>query len=102
MEFSNLIGLILFFALLVTPVVLWKRKLKVAAIVFVAGFGLLWIGIALPGLKPVRAEARRAACINNLRVIQNAKLEWAKTNQKSLEAVPSDGDLFGTNHFKPV
>lgn len=40
-----------------------------------------------------RADAERDQCLNNLRLIDAAKQAWALENNKSADAVPTEGDL---------
>jgi len=92
---QDLIGFVILAAAIAALVVLWKRKKRIAAIVLGLFFVLLWIAIALPGLK--RARNPRAACINNLTVIQRVKGDWAKQHNKQPSDVPLETDLFGAD-----
>ena len=61
--------------------------------------------VAIPNYFPARPMAHRNACINNLRQIRDAKIEWARTNHKLPTDIPTEEDLVGTNmllHFMPV
>ena len=65
---------------------------KVALLVPVAAAGLL-AGIAVPNFVRARATAQHNACINNLRLIDAAKQQWAIENNKPQTAVPTWSDL---------
>lgn len=43
---------------------------------------MIMAGVALPGFASARATSRRNACINNLRMIDGAKEQWALANNK--------------------
>jgi len=58
---------------------------------------LFLAAIAIPSFIKARPTSFRNACINNLRMIQEAKIEWAQQNHKQLTDVPTDEDLYGTN-----
>lgn len=65
---------------------------------------LLLAAMAIPSYMPARPVAYRNACINNLLMIQDAKLRWAIENGKPTNAIPTDADLYGmngTNGFVP-
>jgi hypothetical protein len=49
--------------------------------------------ISIPSTLPEHTYSFRAACINNLRLIDGAKQEWAINNKKSSNAVPTWHDL---------
>ena len=49
--------------------------------------------IAIPNFVRARDTAQKNACINNLRVIDTAKQQWALENGKSGEDVPTAQDL---------
>ena len=96
-SFQDLIGLVVLVALIATPIILWKRKKRIVAVVFGILVVLLWIAIALPSFIVVHTEAHRAMCVNNLKLIENAKAAWAKENGKQPSDVPTETDLVGTN-----
>jgi hypothetical protein len=60
---------------------------------------LLIAANAIPGAMPARNVSQRAACINNLQFIANAKNDWARENHKLPTDVPTRDDLYGTNKF---
>ncbi len=68
--------------------------IPVCAVVF------LLAAIAIPSAIPARQYARRAACINNLKLIENAKIKRAEEYGKSSGVNPTDTDLFGLD-LKP-
>jgi len=53
----------------------------------------LLAAIALPNFVKARDTAQKNACINNLRVIDGAKQQWALENSKPADAVPTAADL---------
>ena len=53
--------------------------------------------IAIPNFIRARPTAHRNDCINNLRQIRDAKIEWARVNHKLPTDVPTEQDLYGTN-----
>jgi len=53
----------------------------------------LLAAIAIPNFIKARDTAQKNACINNLRVIDNAKQQWALENHKSADDVPTAADL---------
>jgi len=97
---QDLLGLVVVIALIAAPIILWKRKRRITAVVLGLLVVLLWLAIALPGFKKSHTFAFRATCINNLKVIQRAKAEWATQHNKQGLDVPLETDLVGTN--KPL
>lgn len=65
-----------------------------AALVAVAAFpaGLL-AAIAVPNFVKARETAQQNACINNLRMVANAKDQWALEKSKPANATPLNRDL---------
>ncbi|MCL4177699.1 MAG: DUF4190 domain-containing protein [Verrucomicrobia bacterium] len=53
----------------------------------------LLLAIAIPNFVKARELAQRNACINNLRQLDGAKLQWAVDNRRPEDAVPALGDL---------
>ena len=51
--------------------------------------------IAIPNFVKARTTAQMNACINNLRQIDGAKMQWALDNKKPQEALPTTEDLDG-------
>jgi prepilin-type N-terminal cleavage/methylation domain-containing protein len=56
--------------------------------IVVAIIGML-ASMAIPNFVRARANAQASACINNLRLIDAAKQQWALENHKSLNATVS-------------
>ena len=83
--------------ILVAAVVIWLGRRELAITIPCTLIFLFVAAIAIPSCIPARPIAYRNACINNLREIDNAKAEWAKTNHKSPSNVPTEEDLYGTN-----
>jgi hypothetical protein len=67
-----------------------SKAVVVAAAAFPAG---LVAAIAVPNFVKARGTAQHNACINNLRVIDNAKQQWALENNKPDNATPLNRDL---------
>ena len=85
--------------LIVVAVGIWvgRKRLKVAipvALVF-----LLVAAIAIPSAIPARPNARRNACIYNLKTIQEAKAQWATEHGKAATDIPSESELFGEGKY---
>jgi len=66
--------------------------------IVVAIIGML-AAIAIPNLMKAQKTAKRTACINQLKAIQGAKIQWALDAKKGDADVPSDGDLFGPDKY---
>jgi hypothetical protein len=49
--------------------------------------------IAIPNFVKARATAQKNTCINNLRIIDGAKQQWALENSKTADAIPTEKDL---------
>ncbi|MGC3960170.1 MAG: hypothetical protein QM813_20270 [Verrucomicrobiota bacterium] len=71
-----------------------SKAVVVAAAAFPAG---LLAAIAVPNFVKARETAQQNACINNLRMIANAKDQWALENNKPANATPLNRDL--TQYF---
>jgi hypothetical protein len=93
---ETVVGLL---ALYITAAIVWVGRRRLALSVPCAFVFLLWAVLSLPGLIPARSESQRAACVNNLKWIANAKAEWASKNDKSPTDAPSEADLYGINAF---
>lgn len=64
----------------------------VEIMIVVAIIGLL-AAIAIPNFVRARQTSQTNACINNLRLIDGAKQQWALENKKSSTDTPVDTDL---------
>jgi type II secretory pathway pseudopilin PulG len=53
----------------------------------------LLAAIAIPSFLKSRQESRRSTCINNLRLLDHAKQQWATKEQKQQTDTPADTDL---------
>ncbi len=62
--------------------------------IVVAVIGLLAV-MAIPAFARSRARSAQTLCISNLRVIDEAKAQWALDTRKGLGVQPRDKDLFG-------
>ena len=83
--------------LVAAAVGIWFGRKRLLLSVPIALLFLLLAAIAIPGAIPARTAAQRAACVHNLRALQNAKAEWASANSKHATDIPTETDLFGTN-----
>ncbi len=72
---------------------------KVALAVSLALVFLLGATIVTPSLIPARPYAQRNACINNMKVVQQAKTQWAAEQGKAATNVPAESDLFGEGKY---
>jgi len=73
----------------ITVCVIWLGRKKLSVSIPVALVFLLLAAIAIPSFIPARTMAQRAACINNLKLIENAKVEWAKSFNKLPNDIPT-------------
>ena len=64
----------------------------VEIMIVVAIIGLL-AAIAVPNFVQARTNARRSTCINNLRLVDAAKEQYALENNKDSATTPASGDL---------
>ena len=64
----------------------------VEIMIVVAIIGLL-AAIAVPNFAQARTNARRSTCINNLRLIDAAKEQYALENNKDATTTPAAGDV---------
>ncbi len=62
--------------------------------IVVAIIGLL-AAVAIPNLVKAQRTAKRTVCIQQLKTIEGAKIEWVLDSKKGDNDVPGDGDLFG-------
>ncbi len=67
------------------------------------GLVLLMIPIAIPNLVKARATAQKNICINNLRMIDAAKNQWAMDNKKQGSDMPTESEIvpYLKNHEMP-
>jgi prepilin-type N-terminal cleavage/methylation domain-containing protein len=64
----------------------------VEIMIVVAIIGLL-AAIAIPNFVRARQTSQANACINNLRLIDGAKQQWALENKKASTDTPADADI---------
>ncbi len=64
----------------------------VEIMIVVAIIGLL-AAIAVPNFAQARTNARRGTCINNMRLIDAAKEQYALENNKDSTVTPGSGDI---------
>ncbi len=57
------------------------------------------MSIAVPGFIQARQSARKSACIDNMKQIENAKEQWAMDNKKSTGDSVAFSDLVGTTLY---
>lgn len=70
----------------------------VEIMIVVAIIGLL-ASIAITNLLTARSSAQKNACINNLRLIDGAKEQWALANDKGAAEEPGLADLVGVTLY---
>lgn len=70
----------------------------VEIMIVVAIIGLL-AAIAVPNFVRAREDARRVACVANLKSIEGAKATWSLDNKRGNTDVPTDADLFGASLY---
>ena len=64
----------------------------VEIMIVVATIGLL-AAIAVPNFTQARTNARTSACVNNLRLIDGAKQQWALETNQDEAAIPAEDDV---------
>ena len=84
-------------ALLITVNLIWFGRKKLSASIPCALIFLLLAATVIPSFIPAHQMAHRNSCVNNLRQIHDAKIEWARVNHKLPTDVPTEADLYGTN-----
>lgn len=104
-DVAKSLGAVLLLTILVTGLWLGRQRLGIAIPATLTA--VLITAIGLPGCIGARPAAQRNACINNLRMIQTAKADWANANNKQSDDVPTWEDLYAggrTNIFlrRPV
>jgi hypothetical protein len=88
-------------AFAITVLIIWiGRKRRVLAISCACGF-LLYAAILIPNILPPRTVAAQNPCVSYLRLIRDAKADWAARNHKSPGEVPAIDDLFSSNNPAP-
>ena len=95
------IGLLLL--LLFIASLIWFGRKKLLITIPLVVIILLLAAIAIPGMVPAHSEARKDGCINNLRRIREAKIQWEQAVYR--KPIISQEDLVGTNkyfHFMPA
>ena len=70
----------------------------VEIMIVVAIIGLLAV-IAIPNFIKARETAQRNACINNLRIIDGAKEQWAIENNKTTGATVTGADKTAVDEY---
>jgi hypothetical protein len=80
-----------------TAAILWLGRKRLILAIPIALVFLLLAAIAIPSAIPARPAAQRNACIFNLAMIRDAKIQWAGANNKPSGAIPTEDDLWGTN-----
>jgi hypothetical protein len=95
-------------------VLLWQTALVILVVIGIWRFRKHWIAASVGGVVvlfcgmtviqeaiPAHDSAQQSACINNLRVIDEAKRQWAADNHKSSNDAPTESDLFLYLKTKP-
>jgi type II secretory pathway pseudopilin PulG len=62
-------------------------------IMIVVAIVVVLAGLAMVNFQQARMNARRGACVNNLRLLDAAKEEYALANNKDATVTPVAGDL---------
>ena len=62
----------------------------------------IYLAIAIPAFVKARDNSEKFSCINNLRMIDSAKEQWAMANNKNETAEPTWNDLVGANGYLKV
>ena len=57
------------------------------------------MSIAIPGFMQARQTARKSACIDNMKQIENAKEQWAMDNRKNTGDAVAFTDLVGATLY---
>jgi hypothetical protein len=76
---------------------IWLGRRRLGFSVPVALVFLVVAAMAIPSAIPARPRAQRDACVNALRMIRNAKVDWANANGKVAGETPKEHDLWSTN-----
>ena len=84
-------------ALAVTTVIICLGRKRLSLAVPIALVFLFLAAVSIPSSIPARPAAYRNACIYNLGMIRDAKIQWAKANNKLAGDVPTEDDLCRTN-----
>jgi hypothetical protein len=74
-----------------------RFKLRLSFVCTVVGVLVLGVAIIVPNLLPPRVVNSRNACVADLEYLQRMKKEWAARVNAPGDAIPTMGDLFGTN-----
>lgn len=74
---------------------LWFGRKHLKVVIPLALVVLLYAAIAIPSVVPGAPYGQRDSCIANMKVIQQAKAQWAADNGKKAADVPLIEDLFG-------
>jgi len=81
-------------ALVVAAVIVGVGRRRLLWAIPCAFIWLLLAATAIPSFMPARPVAFRNACINNLRMIRDAKARWAAERGTLTNAIPTEGDLY--------
>ena len=73
----------------------WAIVLIVLGVVGVVGIAVIGMlaAIAVPNFVRARSTAQMNACINNLRMIDGAKQQWALEHRKALSDTPTQSEV---------
>lgn len=81
--------------LAIIAIALWFGRKKLRVMIPVCAAVLLLAAIAIPSAIPARSYAHRAACINNLKLIERAKATWETTVKKGENVILAMTNLVG-------
>jgi hypothetical protein len=94
---------LLLIVLALVAVALWFGRKQLRVMIPVCTLVFLLAAIAIPSAIPARPYAHRAACINNLKLIEKTKAKWAEESGSNTNNIPTEVDLFGAElKSKPV
>jgi hypothetical protein len=89
-------------ALAVAAYIVFAGRKKLILSVPSALVFLLFAAMAIPGVIPARLAAQRNACIHNLKIIRDAKLDWEKQRTLGQMAPTSNAVSQITGRVFPV
>ena len=73
-----------------------RNGFTLVEIMIVVAIIALLAAIAIPSFMKSRTESRKSACINNLRLIEHAKQQWATaTTGSTATSLPTDAQIDG-------
>jgi len=77
----------------VSTVKLNSEGFTLVEIMIVVAIIALLAAISIPSFMKSRTESRKSSCINNLRLLDHAKQQWATSTGASETATPANSDI---------